>query len=65
MTAEEQIKRITEIINDLSLNNMTEASLYWELRSQSFDEIFENMWQLCSVIGEIADVLNAQEATDD
>jgi hypothetical protein len=65
MTAEEQIKRITDIVNDLSLDDMTEDNLYWELRSQSFDEIFENMWQLCNVIGEIADTLNTQEETDD
>lgn len=58
MTDAERIKQITDIVNDLSLDEMTEDNLFVEMRSMSFDEIFENVWELYSTIGKIVDVLN-------
>lgn len=58
MTDAERIKQITDIVNDLSLDEMTEDNLFVEMRSMSFDEIFENVWEMYSVIGKIVDVLN-------
>lgn len=58
MTDAERIKQITDIVNDLSLDEMTEDNMFWELKALTFDEICENVWELYSTIGKIVDVLN-------
>lgn len=65
MTAEEQIKRITDIVNELNLDEMTEDNMWVEMRGKSFNEIFDDMWELYTAIGDIVDVLNEQDETDD
>ena len=61
MKDKEKIEKITNIIDDLNLRDMTSNELWRETNGKSFREIFDELWELYSAIGDIADILNAEE----
>lgn len=67
MTREEQLKRITKLMNDLDLKEMihtelwqekTRTELWQEIRGLSIDEIEELTWSWYCFIIDIYDTLN-------
>lgn len=67
MTKDEQLKRITNLMNDLDLKEMihtelwqekTRAELWQEIRGLSIDDIEELMWDWYRFIIDIYDTLN-------
>ena len=67
MTREEQLKRITNLMNDLDLKEMihtelwqekTRTELWQEIRGLSIDEIEELMWCWYRFIIDVYDTLN-------
>lgn len=57
MKAEEQIKRITKLLNDISLDTITRTEFEEEFPKQSINEIKDEMWQLYCFASDIRDTL--------
>lgn len=58
MTAEEQIKRITGLLNDLALNDMGYEEYEAEFMKQSVYDIKAELWSLYCFAGDVCDILN-------
>lgn len=58
MTAEEQIKRITECMRKLDLDEMTRDELIQKIRDLSINEIEDLIWDWYCFIGDVCDTLN-------
>ena len=58
MTDTEQIKRITDLLNDLNLDSMTREELESELMDCTFNDIKEEMWRLYCFASDVCDTLN-------
>lgn len=58
MTAEEQIKRITECMRKLDLATMTQDELIQKVRDLSINEIEDLMWDWYCFISDVCDTLN-------
>lgn len=58
MTAEEQIKRITKLLNDMSLDTITRTEFEEEFPNQSINEIKDEMWRLYCFASDVCDTLN-------
>ena len=58
VTAEEQIKRITKLLNDMSLDTITRTEFEKEFPKQSIVEIMDEMWRLYCFASDVCDTLN-------
>lgn len=58
MTAEEQIKRITKLLNDMDLDTITRTEFEKEFPNQSINEIKDEMWRLYCFASDVCDTLN-------
>ena len=58
MTAEQQIARITEIIKEHHINDVTKDEFYSEIENQRLIDIKDEMWELYCFIGEVVDIIN-------
>lgn len=58
MTAEEQIERITKLLNDMSLDTITRTEFEEGFSEQSINEIKDEMWRLYCFASDVCDTLN-------
>lgn len=58
MTDTEKIKRITKLLNDLSLDDISRDHLETELMNTSINEIIEFIWELYCFASDVCDTLN-------
>ena len=58
MTAEEQIKRIEELMNELDLADMTRAEFEEEILKQSINDIKDEMWRMYCFVSDVCYTLN-------
>ena len=58
MTAEEQIKRITELLNDLSLDDVSREEYEKEIMKQSLNDIIDELWMLYCFVEDVCYTLN-------
>lgn len=58
MTAEEQIMRLTKLLNELDLTDVTQDEMIKTLHNLSFNEIVEEMWQLYCFASDVCVTLN-------
>lgn len=58
MTAEEQIKRIAELMNELDIADMTRAEFEEEILKQSINDIKDEMWRMYCFVNDVCYTLN-------
>jgi hypothetical protein len=58
MTAEEQIKRIAELMNELDLADMTRTEFEEEFPKQSINDIKDEMWRMYCFVSDVCYTLN-------
>ena len=58
MTAEEQIQRITGLLNALDLADMCREEYEEEFMNQSVNDIKDEMWQLYCFASDVCNTLN-------
>lgn len=58
MTAEERIKRITGLLNDLDLDAMCYEEYETEFMKQSVNNLKDEMWRLYCFASDVCDTLN-------
>lgn len=58
MTAEEKIKRITELLNALAIEDMCREVFDEEFMKQSINDIKEEMWILYCFASDVCNTLN-------
>lgn len=58
MTAEEQIKRIAELMNELDLADITRAEFEEEILKQSINDIKDEMWRMYCFVSDVCYTLN-------
>ena len=58
MTAEEQIKRITELLNDLSLDDVSREEYEKQIMKQSLNDIIDELWEFYCFVEDVCNTLN-------
>lgn len=58
MTAEEQIRRITGLLNDLDLSDMCREEYEVEFMEQSVNDIKDEMWRMYCFASDVCNTLN-------
>jgi len=59
MAPEEQIKRITGLLNELDLDDMCYEEYETEFMKQSVNTIKEEMWRLYCFVNDVCNTLNS------
>lgn len=57
MTTKEQIKRITGLLNDLNLNDISREDFEKEIMDNSINDIMDELWRLYCFAKDIAYIL--------
>lgn len=58
MTPEEQIKRITELLNDLSLDDVSREEYEKQIMKQSLNDIIDELWEFYCFAEDVCNTLN-------
>ena len=58
MTAEEQIRRITGLLNDLDLVDMCREQYEEEFMDQSVNDIKDELWEMYCFASDVCNTLN-------
>ena len=58
MTAEEQIKRITKLLNDMDLNDVSYAKFEEMFMKQSINDIRDELWRMYCFTEDVCITLN-------
>ena len=58
MTPEKQIKRITELLNDLSLDDVSREEYDKQIMKQSLNDIIDELWEFYCFAEDVCNTLN-------
>ncbi len=64
MTNKEQIERITKLLNELSLDDITSAEFDEMFPKQSIDDIKDEMWRLYCFAEDVCDTINMGDTAE-